>query len=149
MAKRIVMIALNLVLAGPVFHQAVRAQQKPASPTPVVIPFELVTRHIFIKVRINNSAPLSLIFDTGDKFAIVDLRRAKALGLTLHGEVGVGGAGAGTVRGSMVQEASLNVIGVEGSPQPVVLAMPLDGLEPRFGHDIDGIIGFDFIRLSF
>lgn len=113
---------------------------------PVVIPFELVTRHILIRVRINNSGPLWFIFDTGDKVAIVDLERAKSLGLSLQGQVNVGGAGAGTLKGSTVRDASLKVIGVEGNPQPVLLAIPLDGLEPRFGHDIDGIIGADFIK---
>ena len=120
------------------------AAQKAAEP--LVIPFELVTRHIVIRVQINNSDPLSFIFDTGDKVAIVDIGRAKSLGLMLQGEVNVGGAGAGTLKGSTVRDAWLTVIGVEGSPQPVMLAIPLDGLESRFGHDIDGIIGADFIK---
>src|SRR6185503_4681162 len=111
-----------------------------------VIPFELVTRHILIKVRINNSDPLSFIFDTGDKVAIVDLERARSLGLNLQGEVNVGGAGPGTLRGSYVREASLSVVGVEGNKQPVVLALPLQAMQSKFGHDIDGIIGGDFIK---
>jgi hypothetical protein len=125
-------------------HNALGAQ-KTASPAPVVIPFEFVTRHILIKVRINNSAPLSFILDTGDKVAIVDIGKARSLGLTLEGTVNVGGAGAGTLKGSMVRGASLSVVGLEGATQPVVMAIPLEGLAPRFGHDIDGIIGADFI----
>lgn len=126
--------------------QILRAAQKASEPAPLVIPFELVTRHILIRVKINNSGPLWFIFDTGDKVAIVDLGRAKSLGLNLHGEVNVGGAGAGTVKGSTVQDASVSVIGAEEIPQPVIMAIPLDGLKPRFGHDIDGIIGADFIK---
>lgn len=122
----------------------VAAAQKTADP--VVIPFELVTRHILIRVKINNSGPLWFIFDTGDKVAILDLERAKSLGLSMDGEVNIGGAGAGTLRGSMVRDASLTVIGAEANPQPVVMAIPLAGLQSRFGHDIDGIIGADFIR---
>lgn len=124
--------------------QIVPSTQKASDP--VVIPFELVTRHIMIRARINNSGPLWFIFDTGDKVAIVDMERAKSLGLSLQGEVNVGGAGAGTVKGATVRDASLAVIGVETNLQPVVLAIPLNGLEPRFGHDIDGIIGADFIK---
>ncbi|MEK6410063.1 MAG: aspartyl protease family protein [Acidobacteriota bacterium] len=120
--------------------------QRAAESGPVVIPFELVTRHILIRVRINNSDPLWFIFDTGDKVAIVDSGRARSLGLNLQGEINVGGAGAGTLKGSYVRDASLSVMGLEGNPQPVVLAVPLEGLEPRFGHDIDGIIGADFIK---
>lgn len=143
--RRLITLVLFLVCgAAGASPRIVPAAQKAADP--VVIPFELVTRHILIRVRINNSDPLWFIFDTGDKVAIVDLGRAKSLGLSLQGEVNVGGAGAGTLKGSTVRDASLTVIGVEGNPQPVVLAIPLDGLEPRFGHDIDGIIGADFIK---
>jgi len=124
----------------------VSALPRVAEPAVVVIPFELVTRHILIKVRINNSDPLWFIFDTGDKVAIVDLERAKSLGLNLQGVANVGGAGPGTLHGSYVREASLGVVGLEGNKQPVVLAIPLQNMQSRFGHDIDGIIGGDFIK---
>jgi len=48
---------------------------------PISIPFELITRHIIIPVRINNSRPLSFVLDTGDKYGIVNTETAKALGL--------------------------------------------------------------------
>ena len=139
---------ITLVLALTLATAAASTQSVPVAQKsdPVVIPFELVTRHILIKVKINNSDPLWFIFDTGDKVAIVDLERARALGLSLEGEVHVGGAGAGSVQGARVRDASVTVIGAESTPQPVILAIPLDGLEPRFGHDIDGIIGADFIK---
>jgi aspartyl protease len=142
--KRLIPLTLILacILSG-ASRQDVPAAQKPTAP--VVIPFELVTRHIMMRVRIENT-PLWFIFDTGDKVAILDLARAKALGLKLQGEVNVGGAGAGTLRGSTVRDAILSVVGLDGNTQPVRLALPLDGLEPRFGHDIDGIIGADFIK---
>jgi hypothetical protein len=145
--RRLITLLLLLVFgfAG-ASHPFAAAAQKPAQPSPVVIPFEMVTRHIMIKVKINNSAPLWFILDTGDKVAIVDLARAKSLGLNLQGEVHVGGAGPGVLTGSTVRDASLSVAGLEGNTQPVVLAIPLDRLQPRFGHDIDGIIGGDFIK---
>jgi hypothetical protein len=139
------LIALVLVLGFCIAaSRVVPAAQQVAEP--LVIPFELVTRHIMIRVQINNSDPLWFIFDTGDKVAIVDIGRARSLGLTLHGEVNVGGAGAGALKGATVRDASLTVIGVQGNPQPVMLAIPLEGLESKFGHDIDGIIGADFIK---
>lgn len=145
MAKELTTLALILTLgAAAAPSRTVLALQKGAEPA--VIPFELVTRHIMIKVRINNSDPLWFIFDTGDKVAIVDMERAKSLGLSLQGEINVGGAGAGTIKGANVRDASVTVIGADKHPQPVVLAIPLGGLKPRFGHDIDGIIGADFIK---
>jgi hypothetical protein len=145
--KRLIalLISLACIFAGPSL-QPVSAAQKATQVAPVVIPFEFVTRHILIKVRINNSEPLWFILDTGDKVAIVDLKRAESLGLTLQSEVRVGGAGAGTLKGSTVKDATLTVLGVEGNVQPVALALPLDILKPHFGHQIDGIIGGDFIK---
>ena len=112
----------------------------------VTIPFELVTRHIVVKVRINNSRPLSFIFDTGDKVGIVDTDVANELGLKLEGQVHVGGAGADKLAGSTVKEANWTLEGLDGFSQPIRLALPLGRLAARFGHDFDGIIGSDFIR---
>jgi hypothetical protein len=125
------------------------APQAPAvapSTAPVAIPFELVTRHIMIKVRVNNSRPLSFVFDTGDKVGIVDLDVATELGLKLEGQVHVGGAGAEKLAGSTVKEATWTLDGLDAFSQPVRLALPLNRLAARFGHDFDGIIGSDFIK---
>lgn len=120
---------------------------KPAATTsPVAIPFELVARHIVLKVKINNSRPLSFVFDTGDKVAIVDAERAKELGLKLEGQIKVGGAGSDFLTGSFVKESAWTLPGLEGFSQPVTLAIPLGRLAARFGHDFDGIIGSDFIK---
>jgi aspartyl protease len=64
-----------------------------ATNAPITIPFELVTRHIMLKVRINNSRPLSFVFDTGDKVCVVDTEVAKELGLKMEGQLRIGGAG--------------------------------------------------------
>jgi hypothetical protein len=145
--KRVIALLISLAcLFASGSRQPVIAAQKPTQAAPIVIPFEFVTRHIVIKVRINNSDPLRFILDTGDKVAIVDLNRAQSLGLTLQNEVRVGGAGAGTLKGSQVKDASLTVLGVEGNVQPVAMALPLDILKPNFGQEIDGIIGGDFIK---
>jgi Aspartyl protease len=114
----------------------------PAVVSPVTIPFELVTRHIMIPVKINNSRPLSFVLDTGDKFGIVDTACAKELGLNLAGQIKVGGAGSETMDGSFVQGANWMLPGLAGFSQPVVLAIPLDKLATRFGHDFDGIHRF-------
>jgi len=138
------LILISIVSIGQGSYATVSSAQKAAEP--VVIPFEIANRHILIKVSINNWAPLWFIFDTGDKVAIVDSARARALGLNLQGEINIGGAGEGSLKGSYVRDASLNVVGVEKHPQPVALTLPLAGMAPKFGHDIDGIIGADFIK---
>lgn len=141
---RLVFIITSVIIVAP--QANLFASRQTARPAEVVIPFEKANKHILMKVRVNNSEPLWFILDTGDKAAIIDLERAKSLGLKLQGEIQIGGAGAGTLKGAFVKESTFTVPGIEGFTQPVTLAMPLDMLKPRFGHDADGIIGTDFIR---
>lgn len=130
-----------------VFSSRARHAPGASAPKPIVtIPFKLVTRHIVVPVKINNSRPLSFVFDTGDKVGIVDIARAKELGLDLHGQVRIGGAGSDTLLGSYVRGATWKLQGFEDFSQPVALAIPLGRLAARFGHDFDGIIGSDFIK---
>jgi hypothetical protein len=110
------------------------------------IPFEFANRHIMVKVRVNNSRPLSFVLDTGDKYGIIDLGVAKELGLTLREGVKMGGAGAETVAGAFVQNATFTVDGLAGFSQPIALALPIARMAPRLGQDFDGIIGCDFIQ---
>jgi Aspartyl protease/PDZ domain len=142
LAPALAILSLSVVASRP----TQTTSPAPAVVSPVTIPFELVTRHIMIPVKINNSRPLSFVLDTGDKFGIVDTARAKELGLNLAGQIKVGGAGSETMDGSFVQGANWMLPGLAGFSQPVVLAIPLDKLATRFGHDFDGIIGSDFIK---
>src|SRR6185369_5657265 len=126
--------------------RAIQTTSRPAPTAPVTIPFELVTRHIMVKVRINNSRPLSFVLDTGAQAGLVDIEVAKELGLKLEGEVHIGGVGSATLPGSMVQDATWTLPGLDGFSQPIRLAIPLAKMEARFGHDFDGIIGAEFIK---
>ena len=112
----------------------------------VTIPFELVLKHVFVRVTVNHSRPLSFMLDTGDKMAIIDLDLAKELGLKFKGPVKGSGAGATTVTGAFIQDAQFEFPGFDGFSQPVMLAFPLKSLAGRIGHDIDGVIGSDFIK---
>src|SRR5215831_3304404 len=96
-------ILLAVLLSTGFAGQTAAVQSQSAESGIIAVPFDLVLRHILIKTTISNSGPLWFIFDTGDKVAIVDLDRAKSLGLDLHGEVNVGGAGAGTLKGAFVR----------------------------------------------
>lgn len=115
------------------------------SSTPVSIPFDLSGRHIILKVTVNNSPPLSFVLDTGARYSIINLDRAKELGLTLEGEIRVGGAGIQTATGSFVRNSTFTIPGLSGFSQPVSMALPIGHLAQRMGHDFDGILGSDFI----
>jgi hypothetical protein len=140
----LVVVLFSLATAA---SRTVQTPAKPAAGSSIVtIPFDLITRHIVIKVKINDSRPLSFVLDTGDKVAIVDTERAKELGLNLQGQLRVGGAGSETLPASYVKGSTWTIPGLEGFSQPVTLTLPLGKLAARFGHDFDGIIGSDFIK---
>ena len=129
---------------------ALRSSSQTSWPTPkpseVTIPFELANKHVMLKVTVNNSRPLWFVLDTGDKFAIIDLDRAKELGLALRGEISVAGAGAQLDTGAFVKDSTFSLPGFAGFSQPLTLAIHLKKLAPRFGQDFDGIIGSEFIK---
>jgi hypothetical protein len=140
----LVVFALSLTTAA---SRSVQTTQRPAAPaSEVTIPFELVNRHVVIQVKVNNSRPLSFVLDTGDKFAIIDLERAKELGLTLQGELSAGGAGSERPTGAFVRNSTFTIPGLAGFSQPVNIALPIRILAPRMGQDFDGILGSEFIK---
>lgn len=131
--------------SSPAAPAVIQASSK--STAAVTIPFDLVNRHIVLKVKVNNSKPLSFVLDTGDKYAIINLDRAKELGLKLEGEVQMAGAGGGAgAPGAHVQDATFTIPEVPGFSQPVNLALPIGRMASRMGQDFDGIIGSEFIK---
>src|SRR4026208_228838 len=122
------------------------AQAPAASSVRAKIPFELNNKHIMLKAKVDGK-PITFVLDTGDQVAIVDLDLARRMNLALSGEVRVGGAGAATSTGSMVQGSSVTIDGLEGFSQPVRMALPLGKvLSPRAGRSFEGIIGQEFIQ---
>lgn len=115
------------------------------TPQPLaVIPFELNTNHIFLKVTLNN-APLWFIIDTGAAMSVMDMERAKALGLGLQGTVPIGGAGGeNATTGAFVQGATLKVAGVGGFATSIQVALPLTKLAQSEARAVDGILGYEF-----
>jgi hypothetical protein len=126
--------------------QTTQTPAKSINARPVEIPFELISKHIFLKIKVDNSRPLTFIFDTGDQVAIIDMERARELGLRLEGELKVGGVGPNKLTGAYVKGSSFTLPGLEGFSQPVRIALPLGRMAPKIGHDIDGIVGSEFIR---
>lgn len=142
---------LSLVISGLLLNTAAsRTIQPPSkqatSGSSVALPFELANKHIVLKVRVNNSRPLSFVLDTGDKFAIIDLERARELKLDLHGQVRMGGAGSQLSTVAFVRDASFTIPGFDGFSQPMALALPISNFAGRLRQDFDGIIGSDFIK---
>ena len=127
------------------FGSSCRQQTATPLAAPVSIRYEPVQRLAFLRARVNGSRPLSFVLDTGNRYAILDLARAREIGLTLGDEIPVQGGGA-NVKGRFVRDAAFSIDGLAGFSQPVALAIPLDDLAKRIGHDFDGILGAEFMK---
>lgn len=123
----------------------VSAQQPQIQPL-AIIPFELNTNHIHIKVSIND-IPANFILDTGAAMSVIAMEKAKAMGLNIEGTVGIGGAGSeGGTNGSFVQNARLKIAGLPDFTTNVQIALPLIKIAQSEARHVDGILGFEFFR---
>ncbi|MEP3388488.1 MAG: aspartyl protease family protein, partial [Reichenbachiella sp.] len=99
--KRKIGIAIAAVL-----YAGVALAQKPVAS----FPFEQYGSHSFIKVKVNNSEELDFIFDTGDGLTVLNIDRAKELGMT-SGSNATTTSAEGTISGKLVKHNELTVGG--------------------------------------
>lgn len=132
-------IKISFILSALLYAGAVFAQTPVAS-----IPFEQYGDHAFIKVKVNGSDDLDFIFDTGDGLTVLNIARAKELGMT-SGSVAVTTSAEGTISGKLVKH---NEISLGGAPihNVKIYETELTHLEISIGKDIDGIIGYDVLK---
>ena len=152
-------MAFAITGAAILYAGAIRSSAQPNKPTParaasgnvefvtgqsaLNIPFEFEFNQIVLRVRVNNSAPLKFMFDTGAGVSILSARRAAELKLKSVDTVKATGVG-GSLEGSLAIGVSLSVPGVAVLNQRLAL-LPLD-VPFCEGKDIEGIIGYDFIK---
>jgi len=105
------------------------------------IPLEIDNNLILVRVNVNGSKPLKLIFDTGASISAISSKRAAELGFKSQGQF-TGEATGGRIQGATiggiefrVQNARVSDLTVASFPFP----MPP-------GFDFDGVIGCDFIK---
>src|SRR3954462_1494269 len=98
------------------------APSLPAGFSSAAIPFELVGGHVMFDIKVNNSSLHSVILDTGDRYAIIDLDVAKALGLKLGLGISGGGTGGGQMSGAVVRDSNFTIPSFDGYSQPLTLA---------------------------
>jgi len=108
------------------------------------IPFELSINLILLQARVNDSAPLWFILDTGASSTVIDSQLAKALGLRARGRV-VGTGGAGTATALLFRGNSLKFPNVEAM-NLTVSGLSIDFLSAPFARKISGVIGNDILK---
>ncbi len=108
------------------------------------IPFELISNHIYLRVKVNDSPSLSFILDTGAGANCLDLDLAQKLGIQTTGKVEAKGVG-GSADASFLQVDSIQVGDLTLLDQKMA-SIQLSSLGKFDGMEIDGILGYDFLN---
>lgn len=111
------------------------------------VPFEVYGNHIFVKVRVNGSAPLDFVLDTGASDCGIDRKCADELQIPLEplaGQTSIG-TGEGEPGIAVARGVSLGIAAVRLSDR-VVYAVPFEELSRAVGRRIDGVMGADLFR---
>jgi predicted aspartyl protease len=134
-------VALGQGTGRPGTHQSSTNVRFENGRNSVTIPFE-GENLIILPVRVNNSAPMRFLFDTGAGISVLTARTAAKLKLKKADDVDVKGVG-GTVQGFLAKGISLSITGLTVRNQAVAV-LPIDF--PCEFSDIAGIIGYEFIK---
>jgi gag-polyprotein putative aspartyl protease len=113
---------------------------------PVSVPFDYHNRHIFINVTLNGIPGMVFLLDSGTNSNILSMNTATAMGLQLvsiQQEKGLG-LGSGKVHVAAAKDIDARIGEVQIAN--LMAVVDLADLENRFGHRIDGILGFPFLQ---
>lgn len=114
--------------------------------TPVTVPFDYFNRHIFITITLNGTPGMVFLLDSGTNSNILSMNTAAAMGLrpvSIQQEKGLG-LGSGKVHVAAAKDIDARMGGIQVANLMAVI--DLKDLENRFGHRIDGILGFPFLQ---
>lgn len=105
--------------------------------------FDNTGKAIYLRGRINNSAPAWFLLDTGASLSVIERRLARALGLKSEGKIGAGATG-GNTELSFTKGVSFTFPGVKLLNQTVA-SMPFGPEITQIKKNFGGILGYDFI----
>jgi len=106
------------------------------------VPFQFIGNHIYLKVNINGKERLWCL-DTGAGKTVIDLKFAAELGIKTEGELKGKGAG-NTIDVSFATLPPFSIQGIQFNEQQIV-SIDIQKFFKRFGLDVVGILGYDFL----
>jgi hypothetical protein len=99
----------------------------------------------WLQVRVNGSAPLWFILDSGAGGCVVDLKQSQALGLPTEGHAKGTGAGAGTYDVTFARDLVFCVGRLKTSVDRTQV-IDLSGVSGPEGKKLAGLLGYDFFE---
>jgi hypothetical protein len=104
--------------------------------------FKIYNNLIFLKASLNNSRPLSFLFDTGASGCVISEKIKKEL--NLHTDSGSAATtGGGDVEATYLKNATISLAPHIKLHNLLIATIDLSGLESGVGEHIDGIIGYE------
>ncbi|MEJ2189455.1 MAG: aspartyl protease family protein [Acidobacteriota bacterium] len=118
----------------------------PSGQSSVEVRVTVFNNVVYVPVAVNGGDPLLFALDTGaPELSAVSLSRADGLGLASGEALTVRGSQPGRMQVRDLEGVVLSVAGIDAQGLRVI-AMPLERLEPYWGHPMDGILGGNFLR---
>ena len=109
--------------------------------------FSTFNNLVFLKAKLNNSANLTFILDTGASGCVLSEKTSKNLGLKTESGEAVS-TGGGDVDAVYVKNAAIQITPNFTLKKLSLAVIDLSGLEKSTGEKIDGIIGYEAFRQS-
>ncbi len=109
------------------------------------VPIKLIDNLIFMEVRLNNSAPLNFMFDTGAGVTVINTATANQLQLPISKEIKIGTSGK-TILSKISENNELFISEKFKIDSVSVALMDLSHISEYFKTEIDGIIGIDLLN---
>jgi len=112
----------------------------------VEVPFDFYRNEIILQVKINAKGPFDIMLDTGTDPSVVDLARAREIGLKLD-PIGRQGTGGGTdVNLAYATKLPLVEVGGLAAKHVGAVALDLSRIRVRLGRPIDGVLGHSLLN---
>ncbi len=108
---------------------------------PVSLPVEVFRNLVLVEGRINGSAPLRFILDSGAASSIIDAETSREIGLKPTEKTAISGV-TGTAVGGRIGGAVVKLPGLELVNHHFI-SLPLGELSAHLGKHVDGLLGQD------
>ena len=133
----------RLLVAGLLAALPIGAQ---AAEPALTIPFDFSRHEIGVAVTVKGT-PLFMLLDTGVEPSIIDLARARSLGLPVDRTQAGEGSGFGSGK-AVVFEGTIKGLKIGGRAFADVETLTLDtaAMSKGYGRPIDGVLGYSFLR---